>query len=205
MHDVPIPVWSTKSFTGRWITSTRAFPQAELADENQLLVGSVTNTFNYPLEHCLLAYGRSVYELGTLAPGESARVGSMSKRSELKTLLTGRKIVAIDKGDKYQQEATPYDQASRDIYYILRMMMFHDAAGGRRYTGLWNAYQDFVDFSSLLHADRAILVAQRPASDSAEKSQGASLLRDGQPLADSPDKHLTIYRFVFPVKREKGG
>ncbi len=203
MREVPIPVWATKSFTARWITSTRAFPQAELADENQLLVGSVTNTLDYPLEQCLLAYGRSVYELGTLGPGESARVGSMSKRSELKTLLTGRKIVVIEKGDKYQQEATPYDQSSRVVAYILRMMMFHDAAGGRRYTGLWNSYQDFVDFSSLLNADRAILVGQRATADKAEKLQGAALLRDGRPLVDAANKHPTIYRFVFLVKREK--
>ena len=39
-------------------------------------------------------------------------------------------------------------------------MMFYEAAGGQRYTGLWNAYQDFVDLSTLLKADRAILVAQ---------------------------------------------
>jgi len=203
MREVPIPVWSTKSFTARWIGSTNAFPQAELADENQLLAGSVTNTLDHPLEQCLLAYGRSVYELGTLAPGESARVGSMSKRSELKTLLTGRKIVTIEKGDKFQQEATPYDPSSRDVTYILRMMMFHDAAGGRRYTGLWNSYQDFVDFTSLLNADRAILVAQRAAADKGEKLQGAALLRDGRPLVDAADRHPTIYRFVFPVKREK--
>ena len=43
--------------------------------------------------------------------------------------------------------------------------MFYEAAGGRRYTGLWNAYQSFVDFSTLLNADRAILVAQAPAAD----------------------------------------
>ena len=42
--------------------------------------------------------------------------------------------------------------------------MFYEAAGGRHYTGLWNAYQSFVDLSSLLNADRAILVAQVPVN-----------------------------------------
>ena len=68
------------------------------------------------------------------------------------------------RGDKYRQEVTPYDQSSTDLPYILRTMMFYEAAGGRRYTGLWNAYQGFVDLSDLLKADRAILVAQGPAS-----------------------------------------
>ena len=201
MRDVPIQVWSTKSFTARWNASTSMFPQAELTDENQLLTGTVTNTLDFPLEQHL-AYGRSVYELGTIAPGESARLGAMTKRSELKTLLTGRKVVFVETGDKYRQETTPYDQSSTDIPYILRTMMFFEAAGGRRYTGLWNAYQGFVDLSTLLKTDRAILVTQGP-SGGAEKSRGAVLLRDNRPLGDAQDKHITMYRFVFPVKRRR--
>ncbi len=97
-----------------------------------------------------------MYELGTLQPGESARLGPMAKRSDLKTLLTGRRAVR-DEGENYRQQTTPYDQSSTDIPYILRMMMFYKAAGGRSYTGLWNDYQGFVDLSDLLKADRAIL------------------------------------------------
>ena len=179
--DVPIPVWSTKSLSARWNAPTKAFPEADLTDDNQLLVGTLVNTLDFPLEQCILAYGRSVYELGTIGPGESARLGPMSRRSELKTLLTGRKVVFTEASDKYRQEVTPYDQSSTDVPYILRMMMFYEAAGGRRYTGLWNAYQSFVDLSTLLKADRAILVAQGPG-DSPEKSRGATLLRDGRPL-----------------------
>ena len=149
MLGVPIQVWSTKSLTARWTAPTKVFPQAELTDQSQLLAGTVTNTLGFPLEQCILAYGSSVYDLGTIAPGESARLGPMAKRSELKTLLTGRKLVAAESGtgEKYHQEATPYDQSSTDIPYILRTMMFYEAAGGRNYTGLENAYQDFVDLA----------------------------------------------------------
>ncbi len=206
MLGVPIQVWATKSLTARWSAATKTFPQAELSDQSQLLVGTVTNTLGFPLEQCILAYGSSVYELGTLAPGESARLGPMAKRSELKTLLTGRRLVFVerDAGEKYHQEATPYDQSSTDIPYILRTMMFYEAAGGRGYTGLGNAYQDFVDLSGLLKADRAILVTQEPSRDQ-EKRHGADALRDGQPLGGSQDRHVTLYRFVFPVKKEKSG
>ena len=119
---------------------------------------------------------------------------------ELRTLLTGRKVVSTETNEKYRQEVTPYDQSSTDVPYILRMMMFYEAAGAERYTGLWNAYQGFVDLSTLLGADRAILVAQGP-SDSQEKSRGATLLRDGRPLSGTQNKHVTMYRFVFPVKK----
>ncbi len=204
MLDVPLLTWSTKSFTARWTASTNAFPQVDLTEEDQLLTGAVTNTLGFPLEQCLLAHGSFVYQLGTLAPGESAAIGSMTKRSELKTLLTGWKVVFIKKGENYRQESTPYDRASTDIPYILRTMMFYDAAGGRRYTGLDNDYQRFVDLTALLKADRAILMVQGPIAPQ-DKFHGATLLRDGQPLDGPQSDHTTMYRFVFPVKKEKSG
>ena len=199
LFGVPIQVWSTKSLTARWDALNTACPKAELTETDQMLAGTITNTLDFPLEQCILASGRSVYELGTLRPGESARLDAMAKRSELKTLLTGRKVVRSDPKEDYRQEATPYDQSSADIPYILRAMMFYEAAGGRRYTGMANAYQGFVDLSTLLKADRAILVAQGPAAG--QDRQGAQLLRNGQPLVNSQDRHVTIYRFVFPVKK----
>jgi hypothetical protein len=204
MLGVPIPVWASKSFCSRWMAHTNVLPEADLTDENQLLVGTVVNTFEFPLEQCILAYGASVYELGTIGPGEAARLGAMAKRSELKTLLTGRRVVFAQGTDKYQQETTPYDQSSADIPSILRMMMFYQAAGGRRYTGLWNSYQSFIDMSALLKADRAILVGQAPA-ERQERSQAATLLRDGRPLVGKENRQTTIYRIVFPVKKEKSG
>jgi hypothetical protein len=171
-----------------------------LAEADQILSGSITNTLGFTLEGGLLAYGKSMYELAPIKPGESVRFGPTSKRSSLKTFLTGFKTVSTDTGNKFRQDVTPYDRASADIPYILRAMMFYKAAGGHRYTGLWNEYQGFVDLSTLLDADRAILIAQRPAIEG-KNASGAELLRDGQPLCMSQDQHLTIYRFVFPVKK----
>ena len=161
-----------------------------------MLSGSITNTLPFPLRDCILAYGGSVYELGTLAPGESMRLGPTVKRRELKTLLTK---TIFSEGTKMQQEATAYDPSSTDLGYILRMMMFYQAAGGHHYTRLWNSYQDFVDLSDLLKTGRAILVAQTPMP-AAEGHEGAELLRDLHPLTDQQDQHGTIYRFIFPVK-----
>ncbi|MEN6405710.1 MAG: hypothetical protein ABFC77_04475 [Thermoguttaceae bacterium] len=205
MVGVPMAMWSTKSFTVRWEGAAGKFPTAELAEDNQLLGGWVTNTFDFPLEDCIVAHDRSVYELGTIGPGESVRLGPMTQRSELKTLLTGRKVVFVDSGDKYRQETTPYDQSSEDIPTILRTMMFYDAAGGRRYTGLWNAYQSFVDLSSLLKTGRAILVAQTPKKPGSRKIQGVELLLNDRPSDASHTRQTTIYRFVYPVKKEKSG
>jgi hypothetical protein len=204
MQGVPIQVWSTKSFTGRWSAHTTAFPHAELTDEDQSLSGSITNTLSFPLHNCVLVYDRWAYELGsggggamrTLAPGETAILDQNVKRSELKTLLTGKKAIF---GEKFSQEITPYDQSSTDAAYILRVMMFYNAIDGRSYTKMDNEYQTFVDLSDLLKTGRAILMAEGP-NQSQEKNHGAALLRDAKPLTGPTDKHITLYRFIFPVK-----
>ena len=196
---VPIQVWSTKSLTARWTAHTNAYPKATLRQEARLPSGSITNTLDFPLLECLLVYGKWVYQLGTIKPGQAVRVGPTLSRSELKTLLTGRKMVFHKEDDKFRQQVTSYDRGSLDIPDILRTMTFFSDAGGRRYTGLSNRYQAFVDFSRLLETDRAVLFALAPGDTPQAPCQGAELLRDGQPAAGPNDQHITIYRFVFPV------
>jgi hypothetical protein len=198
LEGVPIAVCSTKSLTARWTAAGGEWPAAELADDGQSIHGSITNTFDFPLEHCVLIYDRWSYDLGTIKAKDAAPVGAESKRSELKTFLTGRRLVADDK-DKYRQETTPYDPSSTDVYYILRAMMFHEAAGAQRYTGLTNDYQGFLDLSGLLRTGRAVLVAQAPV-DARGKVHCTELLRDGQPLDDAGAQRSVMYRFVFPVE-----
>jgi len=199
MREVLIPVRSTKSFTARWDAPCELVPAAELQQSDWQLTGRIQNTMRFPLRDCLLAYGRSVYELGTLQPGESISIGPMTRRTDLRTFLSGRKAVFTE-GDKYQVEATPYDQSSVELPYIMRTMLFFEAAGGRRYTGLGNDYQHFVDLSDLLKAGRAILFAQSPLSG-AEGFAGSELLRDGNPTPLLPnDVRLTFFRFIFPVQ-----
>jgi len=140
------------------------------------------------------AHRGSLYELGTLAPGQSVRLGPTVRRSELKTFLTR---TVFSEGANFSQQGTPYSQSSTEPAYILQRMMFYEAAGGRHYTHLSNSYQEFVDLSNLLKTGRAILVAQTPAP-AAEGHEGAELLGDGKPLAGRQDQHGTIYRFIFP-------
>jgi hypothetical protein len=199
---VPIGVWSSRGFTARWQAPCAVFPAAELAvGDDQLLRGEIRNTLDFALEKCVLIHGRSAYELGTLPPGGAAELGAMSRRSDLKTFLTGQKAL-LGEGDKFQQEATPYNQASLEPVYVLRAMMFYQAAGGRRYTGLWLDNQDFVDLSSLLKTGRAILVAEAPADANAAPRPGATLLGNGKPLDQAQTEHRVVYRFIYPVNAE---
>jgi hypothetical protein len=198
LYDVPIQVWSTKSLTARWSAPTTAYPAADLAEGDRILSGSITNTLPFSLRDCVLMHGSSAYQLGTLSPGVRFRLGPTVKRVELRTFLTR----GGSDGASLSQQATTYEDESTNVGYILQKMMFYQAAGGRRYTRLWNSYQEFVDLSNLLKTGRAILVTNTPMP-AAEGHQGAELLGGGKPLAGRQDRHETIYRFVFPVKSEQ--
>ncbi len=204
MRGLPIPTWSTRSLTARWSESAASSGiKSELTEEEQALTGTITNNLGFPLSHCVLAYDRWAYELESLAPGQSVELGTMSQRSELRTRWTGRRLVREpnDRGGSFQQEFTVYDQSSSDPLYVLQMMMFFELSGGRRYTGLTNDYQRFVDFSDLLKTGRAVLAAQVPEAGPAAVG-GAELRRDGQAAAAARDRHPVLLRFVLPVKQK---
>jgi len=198
MERVPIQVWATKSFTGRWHEDAENVPHAELSVEQQDLLGSVTNPYEFSLENCLIAYDRWVYKLGTIAPGKTCDLSTRPERVDLKNFLTG---FHMGEGKDAAAQVTTFEMYNRDPSYILRAMMFYEAAGGWKYAHLSNDYQSFVDLSDLLRAGRAILWADAVRNANATK-QGAILLRDGKPLARNQDRHDVIYRFVFPVKKK---
>jgi hypothetical protein len=75
--------------------------------------------------------------------------------------------------------------------------MFHEAAGGRGYTGLTHRYQGRIDLSDPLKTARAVLVGR-----AAERA--VRLVIDGREIVDSEaNKHWTYYRIVYPVGRRK--
>jgi hypothetical protein len=194
---VPIQVWSTKSLSARWSGRVRPGVEAELTEQSFTPVGKLTNRLDFPLCECLLVYGRWVYELGTLQPGEPFSITSTQPRRDLRSFLFGRGVHA----EGEEKGSNRYDPASIDVKDILRTMTFFEAAGGLRHTGLVNRYQGFVDLSDLLKANRAVLVAEAPAGGSQSRFHGSELLSSGQPVADSQDRHPTYYRFVLPVGR----
>jgi len=192
---MPISVRSTKCLTARWQAPMAAGIDADLTSRQQSLSGTITSRLTFPLSDCLLAYDRWVYQIDLIEPGKPIRIDSTVRRSELRTLLTGQRVVADAKKHSYHQESTPYDMSSRDVSYILQKMMFFEAAGGRRYTNLTNGYQRFVDLSELLKTGRAVLIAAVP-----DDHHGAELLRDGRPLDETKENRVTFYRFVLPVE-----
>jgi len=211
IRGAPIQVWASKSFTHRWLGHSPDLGlDVSLKDDERQLSGTITNRLKgsdpqtgkgVAFSHCFLAYDSWAYAIGELRPGESVEIGSTTRRVSLNSFIS-------DFAESPAAKAAygPYDRSSRDMLYVLQNMMFYDAAGGRKRTGMANDYQGFADLSGLLETGRAILVAMPPQDGSC---RGSDLLRgpvpkpgesdSRQPLGNALDRHTTIYRFILPV------
>ncbi len=214
IRGVPIQPWASKSFVHRWLGHARNLGlDAALTDDGRQLSGTIANRLKgdglpadgVTLSHCFLVYGDWAYVIGTLRPGEPLEIGPTTQRISLNTFLSGD-VMNIAGGPAMRPEKGPYDRGSRDMATVLQKMMFYDAAGGRKQTGMTNDYQEFTDLSGLLKAGRAVLVAMPPQDGS---WRGGELLRgpvpkpgapdSRRPLGNALDRYATIYRFILPV------
>lgn len=187
----PIPVWSTKGFTARWQCQASPRLVAQLkAGVDGVAEGRITSRLAAPLTDCLLVSGRWAYKIGEFAPGQTVVVRPGEQR-DLQAVLKDFKMVKDEKS--LVQVSTPYNQAGFDIRSILQQMMFYDAAGGRRYTGLANRYQEFIDLSDHLELGQAILWG-------VASEQPSELVNEGKPLDGASRKHWTFYRYVLPLE-----
>ena len=187
---------ATKAFFGRWMgRAEKAFLTHELNVHGGELIGWIRNQLPVELEDCQLVFGRYVYQLGTLVPGGAVFLGRETPRRDLRGFLTGTQLVR--EKETYLTQTTPYDPASRDPGYILRMMMFHESAGGTGYTGLLHVHQGFLDFSPLLKTQQAILICR--AKNSGETAGGTELrLTEQNAALLGRVESQVIYRFILP-------
>lgn len=200
LSGVPIPIRSTKSFTGRWTGATTALPEATLTDRDGL-EGTIINTTGVPLRDCLLIHDRWAYQLGDAPADAVLSLDERVSRRDVGRLLTETQIV--ETGDKQKhigEQSKSYDQTNTDPVAIVTAMMFYRLADGRYRTGLSNSYQGFVDMSRLVAADRAVLVGVVD-SDAMQGSKLAVTATDGETIQTDGGR-TTICRFVFPVNSE---
>lgn len=194
VNDAPVPIWSSKSFVGRWQSEAGASIDADLVSgRDEVLDGTLVNRLDAPLSRCLLVAGRWAWQIEELAPGRLVRVRPGEQR-DLVALLKDFKLVREGIRDDLIQMATPYDPASFNPRSILQQMMFYDAADGRQYTGLLNRYQRYIDLSGHLDLGQAILWGEC-------ERRAADVCRDGQPFGDADNTHTTFYRFLIPLKQ----
>jgi len=187
-----LPTAASKALVSRWWREQgAAAPPVIRVDKNEILHGDIENPLSLPLTDAMVVHQRWVYRLDrTFEPGATMDLDNLTRR-DLEWRLTRRHV--LQSSTSYA--STPWDPQSRDVQRIMELMMFHDAAGGKDYTGLALRYQSFMDMTEQLQLGRAILVGRC--------AEPAVHLRSGEAsLTDTAEQKWTWYRIVLPVKRE---
>jgi hypothetical protein len=218
IENLPISIWSTQSLTAQWdhvpLESKTEGPLIESALQSVgvgRLSGSITHQLPFPLDDCLLAFGNRVYfpmqrvrgvPMPILGPLQTWEVGGQSRgeQRELRGYLTQvtstrvPKETGSAKETRVQIEQTPYNPLSRDRTELVRMLTFHQAAGGSSYTRLRDDQLQELDLSLQLRMGRAVLFGRLKSNSPA----AARVVVDGQAL--NPAAQATYIRCVLPVE-----
>jgi len=207
-EEVPLNTWSTKSLFGyQWQADADSDPQTGLDSANLVeivdrrLSGQFTNTTGYELVDCQLLYDRWAYAIrGTVAAGDRIHLADEGDPRDLEWKMT-RRVVSED----HKAVSTPWNPTDLDVPRIVEVMMFHRAAGGRKYTELSHRQMESLDLSRHLGMGRAVLVGRVKSRDQETgvrgQESGVGLLIDGKAVPPEQDGSWTFVRMVIPVER----
>lgn len=191
IRGLPIDIYASRSLAGlTWGQVNLPAADKLTANSDNQLMGRVQNPLDVELKNPRLCFGRRVYPLPTLAPGGSVEIDRSSRVKTIDGMLTRMQVDQDFKG-----RSEPWDRKSLDTNRIMEMMMFHESAGGSKYTSLLNRFQEEVDFTDHLHQGRALLI-------------GKTIKSPGSLLGDEPiQQHATEtwVRILLPVTPKKAG
>ncbi len=130
LRDVPIPVWTTKSFTATWNASLKTLPfKASLHydpdDADRKLSGTILNNMPLDLQEVALFYGRNVYRLSDCLKGQELRLADLGNPLAVQQWANpgGKNLVPGD------PEAFAPDGMLYDPGQILKELLFHEKMG----------------------------------------------------------------------------
>lgn len=203
IENLPIKTWSTQRLSSDWQATGAAEIDSQLTSSSiGMLSGSFSHSLPMTIDRWILAYKNRVYRPAErktdpkstqLPPGRRWVPGSSR---DLRSYLTGLRVRAVASsssaaGPEIVNEQTEYDRLSMDPEYVIRMLTFHQIAGGTQYTKLRNDMLRKQDLSSIVKLDYAVLVG------SVDKPT-ATLSIDGKPTV--PTNYSGFVRLVIPVK-----
>ena len=203
---LPLPQWSTKAFRSSWQTDLKGLVESKLESTGPgRLRGSLQHHFPVPIDNVIVVYQSRIYfprgRQRAIAPFQDWEPGGpLTQQRDLRGFLTGTSAQRVELSksrSEIQFRTQPYDPASTNLTDLVRMLTFHEGAGGRTYTGLAHELWTAVELSPLLAVDRAILVGevQLPVNQLS--------LRSGDDSTSQPVKttESTFVRLVLPVKK----
>jgi hypothetical protein len=186
LENVRIPIWSTKGITARWFGPGPHLVDSDLQDVgSDRLAGTVTNRLDTPLEDAILAFGKEVYLLEAVAPGETVRLGANDRH------LSG---YLKDLQRKYLDEPAGNPDFRINRAALMLAVMFHDSestlASDRV---LSNDPLHDVDLSGQLALERPMLAARI-------KRPGSRLVLEDPPSPPKVDQ-TTMIRIILPLRK----
>ncbi|NND96336.1 MAG: hypothetical protein HKN47_03280 [Pirellulaceae bacterium] len=196
IEDLAIAPRSSKSIAIRlsFDPDLTEIPSIQRRRGSELLQGQLTNPLPVDLLDGMLIYGNWVYLLPTrLPPG--GRIESLSdlRQKNFRWQLSRQQIFEKSKITNETWEPSNFDSPSR----MAEMLMFHDAVGGSRYTGLRHQPLSFLDSSHLLTHDRCILMGR--LGSSATEIRLRDIRNDDRQQTPS-GMSLSMVRIVLPVE-----
>ncbi len=191
LESIPIRVSSTKPvFSQYWSESTFAInSRLQMNTARNRLSGTVTNPLDVELQNCRLLFENWSYILNRpLGPGETIDIGSEMKERTAAFYFSRREESESDTGG-----GRPWDPQDDNLDRVAEMLMFHDAAGGRQYTGMTHGFQTYAELSEPVIVHRAILFGSIQGVCTQLKIEGGS----GDVAYDYAS---TWVRIVLPVE-----
>jgi hypothetical protein len=201
VENLPVAQWSTKSLSADWageLSQAVVESHLETAGPGQVK-GTVAHRLSAPLEDCLLVVGSWAYipttPDATLKPHVAWQPsGNLARQRDLKALITGEQQMRRSKEGQSGSEITTtteiYDPLNRNRRQQVRMLSFHEAAGGTEYTGLGDAGLHDLEMTEIMQLGRGVLIGRLA-------SPASQVLMDGEPAR--PASRETWVRLVFPV------
>ncbi len=197
---VPFAVRSSKSFFGEWFSSTPFSFHSELSLKSDYLLGTITNSFHQKLENLFLFYGKYVYKVGDLAPGESFTFDRKTPKVDAIRVLTGGEDPFEEGSGSASAYLNRYNTSSNDIATILNAISFHKMAGGTAAIHLANERHHSLDMSELMRNGRAVLSGSFVEKTSLP-TLDLSISAEDQAVSIPP--HPVFFRIVCPVAQSK--
>lgn len=212
LGDLPVRIRSTASLTGSSRHDAGTLVDCRLAASPiGELSGTITHHLGTPIEDWILVYGSRIY-LPTSDATRKIAAGtawSLSQReittADLRSTLTGVRLTNEEKSDstgtREISEQTDYDPQSRDRQQLVRIISFHELAGGKGYTGLDNYALAKLELTGLMHLQRAVLIGrvQSPATRLLRQTDNSS----DEKIEIEPQQRHTFLRIVLPVRQPK--
>lgn len=165
---------------------------------SELLQGELVNPLPVDLFDALLVYRNWAYRLPTRFPA-GGRIESVAglRQKNFRWQLSHQEAL-----EESARQTEPWDPSKLDsLERIAEMLMFHQAAGGSRYTTLRHDPLSGLDLSGVLTDDRCMLVGRLAQPLTVCRSSAANSADDVS-LDQDVGRTLSLIRVVLPVHQK---